>query len=63
VSAAHQAIFRVQQFNFPATLVVGQMTFTLVLVVLMQQLGIIRKFCFIRSHFKRVGVLHFINQV
>ena len=35
------------------------MFFTLVLVATMQQLGIIRKFNFVPSHFKRVGLLSF----
>jgi len=55
----NKAIFRVQKFNFPATLVVGQMTFTLLLVATMQQIGVIRKFNFVTSHFKRVGLLSF----
>mmetsp|Transcript_38555 Transcript_38555/g.53538 ORF Transcript_38555/g.53538 Transcript_38555/m.53538 type:complete len:376 (+) Transcript_38555:332-1459(+) len=55
----NKAIFRVHAFKFPATLVAGQMGFTLVLVTVMQQLGLVRKFHFNFTHFKRVGWLSF----
>jgi hypothetical protein len=35
----NKAIFRIHSFKFPATLVAGQMSFTLVLVLAMQQVG------------------------
>mmetsp|Transcript_25275 Transcript_25275/g.47800 ORF Transcript_25275/g.47800 Transcript_25275/m.47800 type:complete len:364 (-) Transcript_25275:234-1325(-) len=55
----NKAIFKVHRFKFPATLVVGQMAFTLLLVAAMQHVGIVRKFSFSTVHFKKVGGLSF----
>jgi hypothetical protein len=51
----NKAIFRIHKFKFPATLVAGQMAFTLLAVVVLQQVGVVRRFNFSMPHFKRVS--------
>jgi hypothetical protein len=53
----NKAIFRIHKFKFPATLVAGQMAFTLLAVVVLQQMGVVRRFHFSLPHFRRVSHL------
>lgn len=55
----NKAIFHVYKFNYPYTLVLGQTVFTLVLLSLMRNLGIIRLGNFQLYIFKRVFLLSF----
>ena len=52
----NKAIFHVYKFNYPYTLVLGQTIFTLLLLSLMRNLGVIRLAPFQIFVFRRVGI-------
>eukprot|EP00897_Mesotaenium_endlicherianum_P000076 jgi/Mesen1/10069/ME000730S09341 len=55
----NKAIFHVYKFNYPYALVLGQTIFTLVLLTLMRNLGVIRLATFQTYIFRRVFLLSF----
>ncbi|KAK3265078.1 hypothetical protein CYMTET_26219 [Cymbomonas tetramitiformis] len=55
----NKAIFKVHKFHFPATLVAGQMAFTMFAIVVMQQVGVLKKMHFSLAVLRKVGLLSF----